>query len=251
MLTLELKLSNTFSKKKTQKKQNLFCSLKSSGIFQHQTELIALNHYHSLKFSGHSDVITGIAEVAWESFKILGLTSPCIQSVSSITPFARFRQHWDWLGRALWAWDVVFRVLMWCRVCLCVCLWIQSKARLKGSDGRKWGGRLGGMKGWGGIGGQRGDEVLGLGISLLSLSVCLTRLSRLKAPPLTPSCFPKTPVVALTVTLQVASFISLLFMLAFIFVTKTLPEITRALQSLSVAREMFTFRHATLSRFDQ
>lgn len=116
----------------------LICTLKSPGIFQLQTELIALNHHRSLKVSGHSDVITGVAVVAWESSEILSLTSPClqrcIQSVSSITPFAWFRQHWDWLGRELWVWDVVFGVLMWCRVCvcLCVCSWVQSKAWLRG-----------------------------------------------------------------------------------------------------------------------
>lgn len=186
-----------------EKKKKRFCSLKSSGIFQLQTELIALNHHRSLKVSGHSDVITGVAEVAWESSELLSLTSPslqrCIHSVSSITPFAWFRQHWDWLGRALWAWDVVFGVLMRCRGCgcVCVCLWIQSKAWLQGSDGRKWAGWLGGIEGWR-DGGMRLDSRpqgrwgFRIGAQSLSVSVCLTRLSSLKAPLLTPYCvFPR------------------------------------------------------------
>lgn len=65
----------------TPPKTFFFYSLKSRGICQPQTELIALNHSRSLKVSDRGDVITGVAEVAWESSEILGLTSLqcCIQ----------------------------------------------------------------------------------------------------------------------------------------------------------------------------
>lgn len=54
-----------------------FCSssFKPDGIHQPQTELIALNHSRSLKVSDRGDVISGVAEVAWESIEIRGLTS--------------------------------------------------------------------------------------------------------------------------------------------------------------------------------
>lgn len=70
--------SSTFN---TPKNFFFFNSLKSRGICQPQTELIALNHSRSLKVSDRGDVITGVAEVAWESSEILGLTSLqcCIQ----------------------------------------------------------------------------------------------------------------------------------------------------------------------------
>lgn len=118
-------LSPTFS---TPKK--LFCSLKSSGICQPQTELIALNHSRSLKVSGRGDVIIGVAEVAWESSEILSLTSPSLQRSYPI----RLINHpisLDFVntgidfGRTLWAWrcslrgpDVVSCVSP--RVCVCI-----------------------------------------------------------------------------------------------------------------------------------
>lgn len=59
-----------------QQPEKLSSSLKSGGICQPQTELIALNHSRSLKVSGRGDVIIGVAEVAWESCEILSLTFP-------------------------------------------------------------------------------------------------------------------------------------------------------------------------------
>lgn len=129
------------------------------GICQHQTELIALNRSRNLKVSGHDDVIIGVTEVAWESSEIRSLTSlsvqHCIQSVWSITPFAWFRQQWDWLGRKLRAWDVVSGVPI---LVSCVCVHEDSPKPgfgvVRGGSGGGW---LRGMKRWeAGVGGEAG-----------------------------------------------------------------------------------------------
>ena len=60
-------------------KKELLCSLETSGICQTQTDLIALNHSHSLNVSDRGDVIIGVAEVAWESSEILSLTSSSLE----------------------------------------------------------------------------------------------------------------------------------------------------------------------------
>lgn len=75
-----LKLSHTT-------KKFFFYSLKSCGICEPQTEVIALNHSRGLKVSGRGDVIRGVAEVAWEHSEITGLIFSGSKSTLSITSF--------------------------------------------------------------------------------------------------------------------------------------------------------------------
>ena len=112
---------------KLKRPKKLLCSLNSCGIRQPQTELIALNHSRSLKVSGRGDVITRVAEVAWESSEIPGLTwlRRCIQIRLINHPFSSDfvnsgidRESALVLSRSLQGPGVVSCI----RVCVCVCV---------------------------------------------------------------------------------------------------------------------------------
>lgn len=112
-----------------------FCSssFKPDGIHQPQTELIALNHSRSLKVSDRGDVISGVAEVAWESIEIRGLTS--LQSrIQSRLISHPFRPISSTTG-LIWENTLVQKSSgfpAWClgracaSVCVCVCVLVKA-----------------------------------------------------------------------------------------------------------------------------